>query len=572
MGFEGFAICASDRIHLLGGYGSPIEVLRGSDDSDELERTEEPGKICFNFLNSRSATSDDIRPVFSVTLPLANTVFQTGQRSLLHLSKWTQNARGFHLLEKKEGTHVAQILNLPAEGSHGFNSPARSGNREDGISSFTMFTSLMPLTPLRQVVESTGNVVSKITGMGEKTSMTASQELEPAVSQISSRSQYTSIEKAAIWALVIPTLVASRFRDKFRISNISEKVVKATKRRTSKISNDSSVIPLNLLICEGASLHRVLSGGGGWGQKAGLISLDPETTFEGNASSWALNLDADVSGNGESFFTSVAKPGDLIGFYAGPNPSNHLYIGRQPVQEQSPKEFVRKTGKESRKSSIEFGTIPQLDDLPQRPSDSAMGSESTAVIKNHFGALSEGGMALSYLETESQNLVKTRMDAPFSKLGFEVIVSPRQKAKRSAKWASSIDWQSRASLDDAFNRLNDSINHGDSLKDPSNKWPLEGFRIKREGKETLIKREGEGPRVKTERKGFRIKREVGRKAEMIRKHDANSSVYGASLKHEQRMATIEYQKLMQARKSVPWRAKYNEPREPYHGGGSTPAE
>jgi hypothetical protein len=81
---------------------------------------------------------------------------------------------------------------------------------------------------------------------------------------------------------------------------------------------------LAALLAHGARLHRVLGGGGGWGEKQGLLSLDPHTRYSDDTSSASpFNhvLDNDDGRSSSSLFEQarrrlgeVARPGDYVQF------------------------------------------------------------------------------------------------------------------------------------------------------------------------------------------------------------------------------------------------------------------
>ncbi|PWW78204.1 hypothetical protein C7212DRAFT_358227 [Tuber magnatum] len=112
----------------------------------------------------------------------------------------------------------------------------------------------------------------------------------------------------------------------------------------------------NLFTAPGARIHRVLSGGGGWGSKAGLLSLDPQS--ETRVQGFAENFE---SGEG------VVKVGGYVQFFVAEQGSG---------------------GDDSRRGLI-FGCVPKAEELV----DERGGREEEEVgIDGLFGGASEEGV------------------------------------------------------------------------------------------------------------------------------------------------------------------------------------
>lgn len=119
----------------------------------------------------------------------------------------------------------------------------------------------------------------------------------------------------------------------------------------------------------------LVSGGGGWGSKQGLLSLDPDTSYS-----------AAGEGDVESFiraFRERNKPGATEGVVV---PGSCLLFCTEP---QWAENDATASGS-PHEAMMTFGVAP-ADDEEQRP---ARVSHPVEVIANHFGAASQSGIYL----------------------------------------------------------------------------------------------------------------------------------------------------------------------------------
>jgi len=72
-----------------------------------------------------------------------------------------------------------------------------------------------------------------------------------------------------------------------------------------------------MLLAPGTRIHRVLSGGGGWGSKTGLLSLDPQG--ESEVESFAQEFEARFSGEDDSTSprSGAVQVGEWVQFFVG---------------------------------------------------------------------------------------------------------------------------------------------------------------------------------------------------------------------------------------------------------------
>lgn len=361
----------------------------------------------------------------TLRLPLSNTVFQTGTPSTMILSTWKTlgvdreltpvsktsiSHHGIRLIERQDPSQLRPILNVP----------------------------LIPLTMPRIVQGCMGNIIRGVIGPEGK-AMQASSELENVVPQFF-RSRGQPAQATVAWALVIPgglkAVIAAR-TDELLSGLPTDNEGTASKREDTWERLWRSDPPLwNTLvskaISEGARLHRVLSGGGGWGKKAGLLSLDPVPTnqvVEPSKDNDFLGMANDPE-DFESTLTPVVRDGDSIQFFISPKSDVE-----QMAQEYNNVDGVRALAASDGGEpwGWELGTVPSTIDSVPGESWQHRPSESTNIYTFHgFGALTEGPMTLTQHsqvdKSKASSVNTTTIDVPFSRLSASVrLAKPRRE-------------------------------------------------------------------------------------------------------------------------------------------------
>jgi hypothetical protein len=342
-------------------------------------------------------------------LPLANTVFQTGTTSTMSLSTWRfdPGKRALQLEKTADATH------------HGIEMPVSSADAGQRLSALSV--PLVPLTYPRGVEGCMGNIIRRFIGP-EGASVSASQELEKVVPQFF-KARGEPVQPTTVWALVVPKSKMSIMRRRLR-TQLLRRVTKKEKdtnvddvvwERLWKGELVASTALVSRALAEGARLHRVLSGGGGWGKKAGLLSLDPVPVSE----EIPIRMEDATSGfEGPGDFSSVLTPvvqdGDAIQFFISPAP---------PAQETAHGLESLKALPKERSWGWELGTVPStVDSIPGDSWQHAeSGSPYLAVFRHSFGALAEGGMTLTQQRCDAPGgqlsvSSKTTIDVPYSRL------------------------------------------------------------------------------------------------------------------------------------------------------------
>ncbi|KAK1512889.1 hypothetical protein CTAM01_00284 [Colletotrichum tamarilloi] len=323
------------------------------------------------------------------TLPLANTIFQNGLQSTLIASRWKVNLKGgLDLVEREE--RRAQEVNIYTRGSDHTNS---------------IQAPLVPITAPRKIVSGLGNIIRQVDVDGKETP--ASAELETAVQALFDRRTAEGHEfppgPVGVWGVVCPPGDDQAGTIEFlnRLSETASKVRNAGDE-WSMVLNTKEY--MKWLINRGARVYKIQneeSGGGGWGKKAGLLSLDPEVKY--SASSEEEDLDSfirsfenrnDGGGDAEQ---GVIAPGSYIQYFVAPP----FTAAKANTAAEGESQFTDSFGVTD-DARLEASPVPASRDWKQ--------------IRHQFGAVTTHGL---FLECRSLHpLVReTKLDVPGAWIG-----------------------------------------------------------------------------------------------------------------------------------------------------------
>lgn len=148
-----------------------------------------------------------------------------------------------------------------------------------------------------------------------------------------------------------------------------------------------------------------MSGGGEWGAKASLLSLDPQTSYGlENEQDALLRFQRSFFGEEEAD-EAIAKPGDFVQFYV--DKETH------PLTETGDGEDMTGSSLPTKYPRVVFGVgehSPAESDAssPEVSSEITAAKELAWLVPDHFGGMSAEAL---YIESASQG-VKTKLDAP----------------------------------------------------------------------------------------------------------------------------------------------------------------
>ena len=291
----------------------------------------------------------------SLQIPLANTIFQNGKPATLYAQRWIEEGMDGDLSCVKETDLQQQTIHMTA-----------GSNMAHGESEICLHTELRPITPPRKVSAAIGNIIRKVE-LREEHQQPASQELEESINDQIKNGQINR-EKVEVWALL--------------------------KSHTSPTQDSISNSKINLQedIYSGARLLKVLSGGGGWGEKQGLLALDPDYDYDSRASPTYTEANSNPTGRGK-MFANIVKPGDTVTFLV-----NDLALAEHSMSTVNSKAQAFEKRQFTLKDKLmDFGCLPStMDAMPTQNTglDSSKLHGLHMLINKYFGILSEHGMSL----------------------------------------------------------------------------------------------------------------------------------------------------------------------------------
>lgn len=385
---------------------------------------QKPGSLKFCISRPR----ESLALGYDVQLPLAQTVFTTGTVSYLFERRYIYDIEKDQLEFQDEMQLESQALKLPSLPTSPY--------------TLAVQMPLVALTPPRRIHYVMGNIVRKLSSYPSYTyslkqddtgkmferqpddvneSMSASQELETAVSSYFEALNLQP-EPVSVWALVIPRDLGHSVQ-KARAYYSLRKALSVNpddlRERWSpdaisaKRSRGLYTRAIRTLLPHGARLIKVLSGGGGWGKKAGLLSLDPDVEYSTRElrqdDGWQFDFDKfdgvteeAAEAQKKRALGEIVKQGEDIMFFLAP--------GRERLPP------FNGAGDEEAPLSLSFGTIPSS--IDEVPGDTANASPEKTIrhVPGFFGMLSEGGMAVTTFSKELTN--KTKLDVPFGRAHF----------------------------------------------------------------------------------------------------------------------------------------------------------
>ncbi|KEF57479.1 uncharacterized protein A1O9_05396 [Exophiala aquamarina CBS 119918] len=200
-------------------------------------------------------------PVRYLTLPVANTFFVNGSRATLFQDTWKVDLSSGGSVNGRGLVNVASLV------SHERRQHLQRATIAGNFHSNDLTQCVLPLTPLtesREITKAMGNVVTEIQLPERKAP--ASAELESSVSKyLRDNPDATAAGPLLIYASIRPP----------RSANAG----------TYETPPQDYLRTLNFLDTfeECTRLFRVTGGGGGWGKKQGLLSLDPAVDFDSHS-------------------------------------------------------------------------------------------------------------------------------------------------------------------------------------------------------------------------------------------------------------------------------------------------
>ncbi|KAJ5163508.1 uncharacterized protein N7500_005338 [Penicillium coprophilum] len=327
-------------------------------------------------------------PAHEIGLRLANTIFVNGRETTIFGMRWLwdKDSNGYALdssidLTSCMVTATSQAIDTALE------------------------LPLHPVTERRRVMTSMGNILRQLAKSTDATStdtIPASSELEKELPRYIAEHNIVD-QRVSVWALVEkPDL------------EVTDPGSSTQDRLTQSLR-------------QGGKLHHVMSGGGGWGKKQGLLSLDPEVTFSGTAKQDELvalsqvfdrdttaqldtlpSIDKGIAVDDLSLLSQVATAGDYIQFFVSIQPTGPQ--GKISGNHDSQEEPI----------SYQFGMV--ADSIELETHETEEDSNGIISLPRTFGALSEKAIAYSQpIKGETASESCTKLNIPGSRVILETV-------------------------------------------------------------------------------------------------------------------------------------------------------
>lgn len=323
----------------------------------------------------------------SIVLATANTLFLNGNPYTVLHDIWVRGGAGSHgrgEFGRKSRWALETFDVFMDRGSLG-----RSG----------LYLPLEQLTAVRCIRSSMGNIIREIqasafeelsSSVPPQAPFPASRELESIVPQILARRKSTKADTPLqIYALVVPAQLGASY-----------------------LSTSVKFPGLQNALWDGASLHRVTSGGGGWGKKQGLLSLDPAISFDQTSMNSNLALPSYPNQEQSSRRENFLAPGNFILFYG-------------TKEDGRPTEALPPSGSadENQGSEVALGVIPEPQQMLDPIEAKSRQSSKIYAVANFFGMFSERGSCIESWEGRidvpeiqedlTKGTVQSRIDVPY---------------------------------------------------------------------------------------------------------------------------------------------------------------
>lgn len=322
-------------------------------------------------------------PTYDVGLRLANTTFVNGKEHTLLGMRWKYDTTSGRL-------EVDQCVNLT---SCVIRSAAQ--NVHDSYK-----LPLHPVSERRRVTSSMGNILSQVAKHPDgdsPDSIPASIELEKELPRYVDEHDIVD-QRVSVWALL-------------------EKPHCTVPPKAGTSAQDRVTESLRA----GCKLLRVMSGGGGWGKKQGLLSLDPETSFaevsdRGNISSLDELFDATGAPHRQDgpppiddliSLSQLVDPDDYVQFFVSVDP-RHLQDGHSGLLNNG----IGTT------TSFQFGVMSGVDGEVEEAIE-RKDREDIVVLPHYFGALSRH--AITYAREGKEASCTTKLDVPGSRVELALV-------------------------------------------------------------------------------------------------------------------------------------------------------
>jgi hypothetical protein len=323
--------------------------------------------------NERLVRMTFVRPKHSwdsltaIEIPPANTLFVNGSQNTMFQDNWAVSSSAGPKLRRAGPRQPLKTLEffIPSDAPT-FNAPIEA------------------LTRRREIVSSMGNIIRRVKSHQHQEPVPASAELEEKVPQYLARRRDTR-GTLVVFALVSPP-------GPMEMPGLDEPT-----QSSEETIPEADMSFLRLALLKGSHLHRVTSGGGGWGKKQGLLSLDPAFDFRKYEDTGSLEAMFAAEGSDHRANSmNAVNPGDFVQFFASFTQekstiqNSDLYI----AEDVNTSDWEGIKWMDSTLLHTIVGSLPSQDEFLMSPQEGKQTESQIIGIPAHFGVLSAGGTCL----------------------------------------------------------------------------------------------------------------------------------------------------------------------------------
>jgi hypothetical protein len=321
-------------------------------------------------------------------LPVANTMFRNGHLSTMFEDTW-EAVSG---LNKKTWFRRSSRASL-----NSFDVAITKASKSPFVG-----IPMRPLTRPREVVSSIGNIIRELKCDETGNTLPASADLEAAVPRF----------------LLSPWLseTAKKPFSVFALITCKDFYAQAGPKLRSLASPYGRRVLLNSLFNGRARLHRVTGGGGGWGNKKGLLSLEPGIDLFADERDKVSTLPPEGEDYDLQNTSALVSPGDNVQFFAA-FPGQQKQKDRVNTAQTARTEAWRKHSPS--RPRVVIGTSPPDEEYSAAVNNTSSTTDKLIFTNNLFGMLSEAGACLGTMlanDIHGSASFTSRLDIPFTTL------------------------------------------------------------------------------------------------------------------------------------------------------------
>ena len=355
--------------------------------ADRLEQGTSSGTSHVRFV---TAMGDLDRLV--TALPVANTMFRNGHLSTMFEDTWEVVSD----LNKETRFRRSSRASLKSF-DVAITKAGRSPSPFVGIP-------MRPLTRPREVVSSIGNIIRELKCDETGNTLPASTDLEAAVPRFL---QSPWLSETAKKSFSVFALITSKDFYAQAVPKL-QKIASPFGRR----------VLLNSLFEGRARLHRVTGGGGGWGNKKGLLSLEPGIDLFADELDKVSTLPPEGKDYDFQKTSALVSPGDNVQFFATFPGQQEDRVNLFRLKDETARTEAWRRYSPSRPRVV-IGTSPPDEEYSAAANNTCSTTDKLIFANNFFGMLSEAGACLGTMlanDIHGSASFTSRLDIPFTTL------------------------------------------------------------------------------------------------------------------------------------------------------------